>query len=479
MTTKQHELLRTAFTHDERLDDITRARMWTQLEDRMTTPAAPRRWPIIAGAVLAAAAAVVAFVATRPGRSDDAPALIAPRDTTLVANLGPYTRAALVGDRGEARLELVGAPGEITRVRLAHGTLLASFDGGAGRALAIETRDATIEVVGTLFAVDVDERETCIAVAHGKVRVVAAGRESFVAGGERLCTQATAVQPIPPAIRDTLAQHERVIARVEPPPAQPPANEPPQSDPPQRTPAAPPTVTVTVPARTHASAPHDTRQVPTIATITRIPAVTPTPSPSTSPPTPPPSQTTTTTPTPPSTPPIDPPVPPVTAPHRATPDELYRTAEQALAAHRPGDADRALDQLVREYPSSSLVDQALYERARIAYRARAWATARRHLDQLAQLAAAHPSPLAEPGRYLTCRIAVEARDGEAASCLAAYRAAYPHAPHDLEALALIVQLAHARGGCAQARPFVDELEASYPRADLASAWRARCPKETR
>jgi hypothetical protein len=155
------------------------------------------------------------------------------------------------------------------------------------------------------------------------------------------------------------------------------------------------------------------------------------------------------------------------------PEELYRTAEAALAARDPSAADRALAELVAAHPGSLLVDQALYERARIAYQQRAWAAARNHL---ARLAAISRTLLAEPGHYLRCRIAVETAEPSAAGCLADYRAAFPRSPHDLDALALLVQLAHATGGCSGAEPLVDELAQSYPRTTLAAAWRTRCPE---
>ena len=156
----------------------------------------------------------------------------------------------------------------------------------------------------------------------------------------------------------------------------------------------------------------------------------------------------------------------------ASADDLYRAAEAALAARDHVAADRALGRLVAEYPGSALVDQAHYERARIAYHHRAWATARRHLDRLAAMPS---TPLAEPGQYLACRIAVEARDGEAEGCLVDYRKAHPRSPHDLDVLGLLVRLSHASGGCGRAAMAIDELVRMHPRSDLAGAWRARCP----
>jgi len=129
--------------------------------------------------------------------------------------------------------------------------------------------------------------------------------------------------------------------------------------------------------------------------------------------------------------------------------------------------------LVADYPASRLVDQALYERARIAYQQRSWAGARRHLDQLRAIS---NTPLAEPGHYLTCRVAVETGDNNVDACLIDYRKRFPRSPHDLEALALLAQHAHAAGGCAAAAALVAELVRTYPRTTLAAGWRTRCPE---
>ena len=129
--------------------------------------------------------------------------------------------------------------------------------------------------------------------------------------------------------------------------------------------------------------------------------------------------------------------------------------------------------LVREYPSSPLVDQAHYDRARIAYQQRAWNAARGHLDQLAAI---RDTRLAEPGDYLRCRIAVETKR-DAAACFIQYRTRFPRAPHDLEALGVIAQDTYARGGCVRASAIIGELARTYPRTTLAAAWRKRCPAE--
>ena len=179
--------------------------------------------------------------------------------------------------------------------------------------------------------------------------------------------------------------------------------------------------------------------------------------------------------------PAPPPPPPTISPRATAPkptpkaltaDELYRSAETALAKRDLATADRILATIVDTLPTSSLVDQALYERARIAYDRHAYADAERHLARLATLPT---SPLLEPGAYLGCRVAIAANASTSDACLATYRATYPHSPHDLDVLGLLVDRAFRAGGCARAAPLVDELTRLYQATTLARGWRERCP----
>jgi outer membrane protein assembly factor BamD (BamD/ComL family) len=150
---------------------------------------------------------------------------------------------------------------------------------------------------------------------------------------------------------------------------------------------------------------------------------------------------------------------------------MYREAEAALGRGDARTADRLLARMVAEHAQSPLVEQALYDRARIAYQQRAWAAARKHLDQLMAL----PAPrLVEQARYLECRIAINTQDNGAVACLEAYRRAYPRSPHAPDVLAMLVQLAHADGGCRAAAAHITELMREHPASKLAAAWRARC-----
>jgi FecR-like protein len=532
--------VRGAMTVDDDLDDIRRARIWTQLEDRLAESAPVRRpwrgWAF--GGVAAAAVAAAAVVALWPHR-DELHTLTVPVDTVVASQLGPHTAASIVGP---AELELLAGAGDATAVRLHRGTLLAEFEGGAGRSLRIESRGAVVEVVGTLFAVEVRGGTTCTSVVHGRVRMTSVSGAVFVGGGERHCTgDGDAVRPITDDIRTALLRHserhelaaraagaprpgvEQASSRIAAAPAQPvqpaqpaqPDIDPPakqrvasrddadsaarvlqSADVPPRAVAGPPPAVIRSPQAADASPPAVARSPQ--AADASPPAVPRSPqaadasppavsrSPQAADASPPavsrsPQAADGSPPAAPRSPQAVAGSPPADGPARAaavpaappkpTPDELYRTAEAALAARDLVAADRALAALVTEYASSSLVDEALYERARIAYQQRAWGAARSHLAQLAGTSSAQ---FAEPGHYLRCRIAVETGESTASACLVDYRARFARSPHDLDALALLVQLAHASQGCRGAAALIDELVQSYPRTTLAAAWRGRC-----
>jgi TolA-binding protein len=498
---KRHQLVRAAMTADDHLDDIRRAQIWTRLEDALSGPV-KRRWGMPAVIGIAACATVAIAVLVRPHRDESLRALDAPPDTSLSAQLGPHTRAELVGP---ARLELVGVPGEATSVRLRSGTLLAEFSGGAGRSLHVEAPGAAVDIVGTLFAVEVHASGTCVSVSHGKVRVTTATRELAVETGETWCTQLPAPHAVTPAMRSRFDRFAAVLTATtdrtapldatapiidDPPRGLPrgitvtPIDVPPAMDRGVTSPPAPlvahaehrDAVAVKPAPVVHAEhrdaiavgpapvVPDQGRDATTVEPApTSVPTFVATPSATAEPPS---------VPAAPSAPPVKPAVtPPPPEPAAA----LYQAAETALAARDLTKADRLLGRVVAEYPSSPLVDQALYERARIAYQHHAWSDAQRHLDKLAEVKS---TPLAEPGAYLACRIAVEAHDGAAERCLVDYRRVYPSSPHDRDVLGLLIELEFRSGGCERARAVIEELVRKYPDAALASAWRSRC-KESR
>lgn len=487
---RRHAALRMALTFDDRLDKLTQQRIWNRLDEQIASDAirqpsrAPRsvilRWT---ASTVAAAAAVAIAISILARHGDEPRVLEAPADTTLNALLGPHTQAALVGP---ARLEVIGT-GEMTTVELTGGTLYAEFRGGTGRALRVLAPEATVDVVGTLFAVEISTSGTCVSVAHGRVNMTAVGHDAWMIGdGERRCTGDDATRTIEPRIRDALIQHETVLAVRAPAEVASTASRDPAPLPPTPSPSPPISPTSAVsPTETPASP----RQQSSATSPTRppssergaVPATSPRqPSAATSSTGMPPSTRGPTSAALPSTSPSSTVSTPADAPSAET---LYRTAEAALARRDLDAADVALARIIVGQPTSRLLDQALYERARIAYQRHAWQDARRQLDALAAIP---QTPLAEPGRYLGCRIVIESMQADKTGdpggratgirCLTDYRAAYPRSPHDLDVLGLLIQLVHADGGCASARSLIGELVRSHPQTALANGWRTRCPE---
>jgi hypothetical protein len=532
------ETVRAAMTVDDELDDVKRARIWMQLEDRLADAGPPRRSRAAIATGVAAATAVAAaglFLALAP-RDDDRHTLAVPVDTVVTSRLGPHTRASIVGP---AQLDILGTSGGATAIRLRSGTLLVEFDGGSGRSLRVDAPGAAVEVVGTLFAVAVRDGATCTSVAHGEVRITTRNAVVHVTEGQRYCNSG-AIRPISDDMRDALTQHGSRVARspastvstdsnASPPiasaaavaagsspvpaPSLAPGSAPePGSAAAELRPPEPGSAAAELRPPEPASAAAEVRRhepavagaevrrnepAPTAAEVRRHELAS-AGEPRRHDPAPAISEVHRHEPASTGEPRRHDPAPVATVRSReptpavdvgarardpapaaaeakpiASPDELYQEAEAALAARDAAAADRALARLVDEHPISLLVDQALYERARIAYQRRAWDAARSHL---ARLAAIVGTRLAEPGKYLRCRIAVESRESSAAACLIEYRAAFPSSPHDLDALALLAQLAHASSGCAGAEKLVAELAERYPRASLTTAWRARCPE---
>ncbi len=205
----QDALVRAAMTTGDRLDDITRVRIWSKLEARLAAPpVAPRRWNravIFGGGALAAAAAIAIALIPRGGEE----VLEAPAGAVLTAAIGPHARASLVGP---ARVEVVGEASDATTIRLRTGAMYAEFEGGAGRSLRIEAPGATVDVVGTLFAIEIGDAGTCVSVSHGRVRVTTATGVIAVGGGEAMCTEGDhRVAAIAPTTRAALARHAVVL----------------------------------------------------------------------------------------------------------------------------------------------------------------------------------------------------------------------------------------------------------------------------
>jgi TolA-binding protein len=456
---------------DERLDDITRARMWSRVEDRLAEPARRRRiWPMIAigGAVAAVAAAAMVLVPGRaipvgapPAVAPAAPVaevreLAVPAGAQVSATLGDHGRVTLIGP---ARLRVVSAHGDQLEVRLDDGVMLAELE--PSTRLRVRTPNATSDVVASLFRIEASAEIIKVAVVRGEVVVHADdGRTQHVGTGQRWTSDAVEVERIDDDTVRALEAHEHAgdLAAAPTPdlpaavPAAAPATPDHASVPVARAlPAAP---TPTHPSVAVAPSPDSP---PAVSLDQRLesgsgPTITPEPEPATPAPAPP-------------------------APDPAA-EDIYRRAEAAIRAGELGDADALLAALITSYPADRLVDEALFERGRLAYRRGAWAQARHHLDALLDRG---PSPLREPAHWLTCRIAIATGDLEADTCVAAFRRAHPTSPHDAEALALLIGFTEVRHGCDAADVLIDEYLRRYPSGPYARdalERRARCQAAT-
>jgi TolA-binding protein len=481
------QLLRQLFTTGERIDDVARARIWSKLASQLEAPPARRRWVPVAGALAVAAAAVIVLVVAH--RGDTEQRLGAPTGTVLTTALGPHAHAALQGPAVLA----VAQTGEITRARLEEGTLYAEFTGGPGRALHISAAGTEIEVVGTLFAVEVHDARVCLSVAHGRVRIVAGGVERFVASGGRACASRgafTDTASIEAATRDALEHHARTWA-PDSPPLEAAASPPPAPVPPapatSQAPALPAARTATTgvvastsppapapipssraptsasPAATSASSARGQSTQPAAASTGPIVASTAPAAATTGPAAASPAPVAAATQAPAAA--------ASTPPPANTDAALYREADAALARGDRDAADRALAKLLATSPESPLADEALYERARIAVERRAWSDARAMLARLAEIS---DTPLAEPGAYLRCRVAVASQEHGVADVLAAYVAAYPDGPHELEVRLQLVGTQVRDGGCRAAAAQLDELQRRHPDDANVAAYRSRC-----
>ncbi len=360
------DLLRTAMTIDDELDEIRRARVWAQLEPRLDgavpRPLVYRSIAIGLGLAVAAAAAIIVFV----HRDAASASYVAPRETTLSLHVDDHTRAVLVGP---AQLDPIEQSATTTVVRLRSGTLLAEFEGGQGRSLRILAPGAVVEIVGTVFAVEAMHDATCVSVSHGTVKMTSAGRVQTITTGERACSDELAMQPIEPAVREALARHQAPTVAVTRPIVTPLPPEPPPAPVAVTEIPTMPSSRVIAPAHRIAApapAPTPTPMREQIAPAPVVPAESP-------PPIAPPVQAIA-PPVQPIAPPVQPIAPPAAEPQLAPPprapaprpvakphvdaDALYAEAERDLGARDVAAADRNLARLVDEFPTSSLqIDQ--------------------------------------------------------------------------------------------------------------------------
>ncbi|MGF1468107.1 MAG: FecR domain-containing protein [Sandaracinaceae bacterium] len=196
------ELARVLRSSPPALDELRRGRIERALVKRRTAPAPARplrarRLPVALAGAAALAAAAAALVLLRPGaatrpdgtvhavlRSADGTDVTRSlaRGSTIAtgpaesADLRTATSHVAVAAATEVTLRRSGP--DVLVLRVARGRVRVAFDPpeGAGHRLAVETPEARVEVVGTAFSVQRDERYgTTVSVEEGVVRVVPRG----------------------------------------------------------------------------------------------------------------------------------------------------------------------------------------------------------------------------------------------------------------------------------------------------------------
>ncbi|HET6281814.1 MAG TPA: FecR domain-containing protein [Polyangia bacterium] len=363
--------------------------------------------------------------------------------TIVRARVGERTRMTL---RGGADVAVVSAAQDVLDVRLDAGTLVADFDHQRTGRLRIHSPGAVTEVVGTLFAVEVQGQQSRVSVAHGRVVVQPnEGPPRILSSGQAWSSGTPAIARVSSQTAAFLTDHD---VAIRPAPARP-------------TPLA---------AAPSAPAPEDTRRVARLADLANEVA-------DVAPPPEPPLPIPHAMPAPPAAPPV--PVRPVlAAPAVAAPaspavagaERIYREAEAAMRRRDWSDAQRALEQVITAGAAGPLQDVARYELAQLALRAGDHNRAARWLDEL--LASDREPALREPARFLRCEVQARAGDATAARrCLDDFRDRYPGSSRDALALGWLIRLAPP--DCAAVRRLADEYQRRYPDGTDATEARRR------
>lgn len=463
-----------SFAADVRLDDLSRARIQARLAadfDRMAaenaSQATKARWPW-----LAVAAAALLFLILLPSRVDR-PALPPPqlRPYLVAGSVASLDRAARleVGEgeivsaevEGQGTVTLIG-PGRALLasrglIQLDRGLLVARIEHRRDRPFEIRHQDVTVRVVGTRFSVDAREPgRPVVAVVEGVVEVRRAETVARLRPGEVWPTGdldaalfAERLRPADGAVGSVVVDGtpagrvsiDGVVAGPTPLIA--------------RLAAGPHRIEVRADA-------HETRalevNVPVGDVVRRTYALDPIRAeapvrerkPGSAGRTPPRKRT----------------PPPVTA------EVIYRRAEAALAEDRPAEAERHLEELLERFGEDPLAETAAYELARLARSAGRREDAHRRLVEL--LEGPQDPAVAEAGQRLLCQIDVETgRHDDANSCWRSFRRRFPDSPHDAEALANLIALAHLWHDCPRVIGLFEELSRRHPNTPLLPSVEAR------
>ena len=140
-----------------------------------------RRSPWLAVAITAAAVIVAVTSGWLALRGPTFPTELVSR-VPVHAMLAPGVHASY---QGHGRVD-VASP---VLVHLNHGWIQLSVQADAKRPVSVQTEEAMVQVVGTLFTVTRDSMGTRVEVSHGTVIVTCSGQEpiALTAGGTRMC----------------------------------------------------------------------------------------------------------------------------------------------------------------------------------------------------------------------------------------------------------------------------------------------------
>ena len=496
----------------QELDELGRARIEARVMAALEAPARARRWPWVLGPALVAAAAALVVVLGSPAPGPVSPGLTprvlagfaAPPELVEAMLAQPLERVEVpAGGRAELQLghvllalegpgALVRVPDAVgtTRVRLERGRVLVDVEHHEGTHVVVEAGAIEVEVVGTRFLVEREPVER-VAVARGRVRVrersstgEAAGRVVAELGAGQAWARERGSHALDePSARGLSALRAERVAKVgvvevvgapglavrlyggaalgSTPlwAALPPGRVALEVlDAAGAVIAAPiadvregvaTQVQIVVAEPTHAR--------PSPASDLAVPALggraTVAPSPGVRVSSPPAVRTSTRE----------------GGAGSIDAETYYRRAEVAMK-RGDGDAARAeLSALVAHFPSDVLVSSARYELARLSAEAGDGGAARHHLTSLLQQPV-HDAAIIELARALVCDLDTdEARTDAAIACWTTLRTDYPRSPHDRRALVELARLTEARGGCVEARPWLELLVGLYPRDEAGRA----------
>lgn len=126
----------------------------------------------------------------------------------------------------QARAEVQGSLAHLTLARMDDQVVQVRLDGGqatfhvqprrAGESFLVDlAKDCQVQVVGTAFTVGVDSSNAWVSVQEGQVRLLTAGADRFVAGGERaVCSVPSALPAATANAKDSAVTDSPAVAPV-------------------------------------------------------------------------------------------------------------------------------------------------------------------------------------------------------------------------------------------------------------------------